>query len=90
MPTTKVKTTKADATRAAKKLTARPKPRAKAPILGDHPDTLGIIHRAVLDGARDARAENDRLGIPTPVGKDGKVVYTTPPKKRGSRTPNAG
>ena len=88
MPTTKTRTTKTDVKAAARKVTAKAK--ASEPMLGDHPDTLGIIHRAVVAAAKSARAENDRLGIPTPVGKDGKVVYTTPPKKRGTRTPNQG
>lgn len=88
MPATKTKTTKNDVKAAARKVTA--KAAASEPALGDHPDTLGIIHRAVVAAAKEARAENDRLGIPTPVGKNGKVAYTSPPKKRGSRTPNQG
>lgn len=90
MPTTKTRTTKTDAKAAARKVTAKVKPKRDEPVLGDHPDTLGIIHRAVVAAAKEARAENDRLGIPTPVGKNGKVVYTTPPKKRGTRSPNQG
>ena len=90
MPTTKVKTTKADAAKAAKKMTARPTPRAKEPVLGDHPDTLGIIHRAMNSAAQKAVAENDRLGIATPGAKDGKIVWRQPPKKRIGRTPEQG
>ena len=92
MPTTKVKTTKADVAKAAKRMTARPtprakEPRAKEPVLGDHPDTLGIIHRAMNSAAQKAVAENDRLGIATPGAKDGKIVWRQPPKKRTGRTP---
>ena len=95
MPTTKVKTTKADAAKAAKKMTARPtprakEPRAKEPVLGDHPDTLGIIHRAMNSAAQKAVAENDRLGIATPGAKDGKIVWRQPQKKRTGRTPEQG
>ena len=91
MPTTKVKSTKADAAKAAKTMTARPiprtkGPRAKEPALGDHPDTLGIIHRAMNSAAQKAVAENDRLGIATPGAKDGKIVWRQPPKKRTGRT----
>ena len=97
MPTTKVKSAKADAAKAAKTMTARPilrtkgprakEPRAKEPVLGDHPDTLGIIHRAMNLAAQKAVAENDRLGIATPGAKDGKIVWRQPPKKRTGRTP---
>ena len=94
MPTTKVKTSKAEAAKAGKKITARPRrehgPRAKEPALGDHPDTLGIIHRAMNSGAQKAVAENDRLGIATPGAKDGKIVWRQPPKKRSGRTPEQG
>jgi hypothetical protein len=95
MPTTKVKTTKAEAARAAKKITARSAPRAvgpraKEPALGDHPDTLGIIHRAMNSGAQKAVAENDRLGIATTGAKVGKIVWRQPPKKRTDRTPEQG
>ena len=90
MPTTKVKTTKADVAKAAKKLTARPTPRAKEPVLGDHPDTLGMIHRAMNSAGQKAVAENDRLGIATPGAKDGKIVWRQPPKKRTGRTPEQG
>ena len=95
MPTTKVKTTKADAAKAANKMTARPtprakEPRAKEPALGDHPDTLGIIHRAMNSAGRKAVAESDRLGIATPSAKDGKIVWRQPPKKRTGRTPKQG
>ena len=95
MPTTKVKTSKAEAAKAAKKITARPTPqakvpRAKEPSLGDHSDTLGIIHRAMNSGAQKAVVENDRLGIATPGAKDGKIVWRLPPKKRSDRTPEQG
>ena len=90
MPTTKVKTSKAEAAKAAKRITARPTPRAMEPVLGDHPDTLGIIHRAMNSGAQKAVAENDRLGIATPGAKDGKIVWRQPPKKRSGRTPEQG
>ena len=90
MPTTKVKTTKADAAKAATKMTARPATRAKEPALGDHPDTLGIIHRAMNSGAEKAVDENERLGIATPGAKDGKIVWRQPPKKRTGRTPEQG
>jgi hypothetical protein len=90
MPTTNPKTTKADAAAAARKMTTKAKSRKADPMLGDHPDTLGIIHRAMVSAANTAVAENDRLGIPTPGSKDGKIVYRTPPKKRGSRVPDAG
>ena len=93
MPTTKLKTSKAEAAKAAKKITARPTPRAEAPrakepALGDHPDTLGIIHRAMNSGAQKAVA--DRLGIATPGAKDGKIVWRQPPKKRTARAPEQG
>jgi hypothetical protein len=95
MPTTKVKTSKAEAAKAAKKITARPSPRAvapraKEPALGDHPDTLGIIHRAMNSGAQKAVAENDSLGIATPGAKDGNIVWRQPAKKRTGRTPEQG
>ena len=65
------------------------KPSRDAPVLGDHPDTLGIIHRAMNSAARKAVAENDHLGIPTPgTDKDGKITMRQP-KKRG-RTVDAG
>lgn len=89
MATTKIKTTRADAAAAGRKITAKAKPKASEPVLGDHPDTIGIIQRAVVKAAKEARAENDRLGIATPVGKDGNVVWTKPPKKR-SKSPDAG
>lgn len=92
MPTArpKTKTTKADAAAAGRRITTRAKAKKDAPALGDHPDTLGIIHRAMNSAARKAVAENDRLGIPTPgTDKDGKVVLRQPPKKRG-RTVDAG
>ena len=90
MPTTTVKTSKAEAVKAAKKVTARPTPqakvpRAKEPALGDHPDTL---HRAMNSGAQKAVA--DRLGIATPGAKDGKIVWRQPPKKRTARAPEQG
>jgi hypothetical protein len=88
MPTTKTKTTKADARASASKITARAK--KPVPVLGDHPDTFAIIDRAMRSGARKAVEENDRLGIPTPGAKDGKIVFRQPPKKSGSRTPDAG
>ena len=90
MPTARTKTTKADAAAAARKITSKPKPAVGQPILGDDPDTLGTIQRAMANGARKAVAENDRLGIPTPGGKDGKITYRTPPRKRSSRTNEAG
>lgn len=95
MPVTKTKNTKTDVKAAARKVTAKPaaaKTRAKReePMLGDHPDTLGIIHRAMISAAKKAVAENDRLGIATPgADKDGNIVYRQPPKKRG-RTPSQG
>ena len=90
MATIKVKTSKAEAAKAAKKITVRPTPRAKEPALGDHPDTLGIIHRAMNSGAQKAVTENDRLGIATPGAKDGRIVWRQPSKKRGGRTPEQG
>lgn len=92
MPTTrtKPKTTKADAAAAGRRITARAKAKTAEPVLGDHPDTLGIIHRAMNSAAKKAVAENDRLGIPTPgTDKDGKIVLRQPPKKR-SRSVDAG
>ena len=95
MATTKVKASKAEAAKAAKKITVRPTPRtggprAKGPALGDHPDTLGIIHRAMNSGAQKAVAENDSLDIATPGAKDGKIVWRQPPKKRNGHTPEQG
>jgi hypothetical protein len=54
----------------------------KDPALGDHPDSLAIIHCAMRSAARKARAENDRLGIPTPDNVGGKVVWKHPVGKR--------
>ncbi len=58
------------------------------PVLGDHPDTLGIIHRAMISAARKARDESDRLGIPAPGNEGGKVVWKQPPakKRRSAKT----
>jgi hypothetical protein len=91
MPTArpKTKTTKADAAAAGRRITSRAKAKKDVPALGDHPDTLGIIHRAMNSAARKAVAENDRHGIPTPgTDKDGNIVLRQP-KKRG-RTVDAG
>lgn len=86
----KTKTTKADATAAGRRITTRAKAKKDQPALGDHPDTLGIIHRAMNSAAKKAVAENDRLGIPTPgADADGRIVHRQPPKKRG-RTVDAG
>ena len=91
MPTTKTKAPKTDVKAAARKVTAKPVPKSKKPALGDHPDTLGIIHRAMNSAARKAVDENDRLGIPTPgTDQDGRVVFRQPPKKRSGRTPSQG
>lgn len=81
MPTTKTKTIKAKAGAAAQTLTAK-KIKTATPTLGDRPDTLDMIHRAMVSGAKKAVEENDRLGIPTPGAKDGKIVYRTPPKAK--------
>lgn len=89
-PVTKPKPIKTDARAAARKVTAKPKAKREEPALGDHPDTLGIIHRAMTSAARNAVAENDRLGIPTPgTDADGRIVMRQPPKKR-ARTPAQG
>jgi hypothetical protein len=91
MPTTKTRPTKSDLTAAARKVTAKTAAKRKEPALGDHPDTLGIIHRAMNSAARKAVAENDRLGIPTPgADADGRIVYRQPLKKRAGRTPSQG
>ena len=87
MPTTKTRAPKTDVKAAARKVTAKAAGKRKEPALGDHPDTLGIIHRAMNSAARKAVAENDRLGIPTPgADSDGRVVFRQPPKKRSGRT----
>lgn len=90
MPTTKTRTTKADATVATRKVTAKAKTKATEPVLGDHPDTLGIIHRAMNAAAQKAGAENYHLGIPTPGAKAGRIMFRQPPKKRAARTPDKG
>jgi hypothetical protein len=87
MPTAKAKTTKAAATTAARKMTRREPSADTTPVLGDHPDTFGIIHRAVAKGARDAIAENDRLGIASPGAKDDKIVYRKPPRSKTTSKP---
>ncbi|NOT72063.1 MAG: hypothetical protein HOP09_12545 [Hyphomicrobium sp.] len=89
-PKTKTtKTTKADVAAAVLRIITRAKAKTDAPALGDHPDTLDIIHRAMNSAARKAVVENDRLGIPTPgTDKDGKITMRQP-KKRG-RTVGAG
>ena len=82
--------TKADAKAASCKVTSKAKPASAEPALGDHPDTLAIIHRAMISAAKKAVAENDYLGIATPgVDTDGKIVWRQPPKKRGRHTPEA-
>lgn len=87
MPTAKTKTRKSSAAAASKssvksvKLKPRPA-KPTGPLLGDAPDTLSIIQRAMEIGARKAVAENDRLGIPTSGAKDGKIVYRSPPRSR--------
>jgi hypothetical protein len=86
MPTAKAKTTKAAATTAARKMTRRES--SADPVLGDHPDTFGIIHRAVVKGAENAIAENDRLGIASPGAKDGKIVYRKPPRSNTASKPD--
>ena len=88
MPTARAKTTKAAATTAARKMTRRAPSADATPVLGDHPDTFGIIHRAVVKGAKDAVAENDRLGIASPGAKDGKIVYRKPPKSKAASKPD--
>ena len=88
MPTTKAKTTKAAATTAARKMTRRSSSVDTTSVLGDHPDTFGIIHRAVVKGAKDAIAENDRLGIASAGAKDGKIVYRKPPKRSATAKPD--
>jgi hypothetical protein len=88
MPTAKARTTKAAATTAARKMTRREPSADTTPVLGDHPDTFGIIRRAVVKGAKDAIAENDRLGIASPGGKDGKIVHRKPPKRTATSKPD--
>lgn len=95
MPTATTKATKTATT-------AKPRARAVAerraprtgnvtePVLGDHPDSLGIIHRAMVGAAEKAVDENDRLGISTPGAKDGGIVYRAPPGKRRGRTRDTG
>lgn len=93
MPTTRTrpKTTKADATAAGRRVTSRAKATKDDPALGEHPDTLGIIHRAMNSAAKKAVAENDHLGIPTPgTDEHGRIVLRQPPKKAGRRTPEQG
>ncbi len=91
MPTARpeTKTTKADAAAAGRRITTRAKAKTAGPDLGDQPDTLGIIHRAMNSAAKNAVAENDRLGIHTHgTDKDGKITMRQP-KKRG-RTVDVG
>jgi len=89
MPPTRTRSIKAEAKAAALRMTAESGAETSMLPLGDHPDTLGIIHRAVVAAAKAARAENDRLGIATPgADKDGKIVYSRPPRRRAGRTPN--
>jgi hypothetical protein len=82
MSTAKTKPTKAAAKPAARKMTGSIPSTDTTPVLGDDPDTLATIHRAVVKGASDAVAENDHLGIASPGAKDGKIVYRSPPKRK--------
>jgi hypothetical protein len=43
---------------------------------------LEIAIRAFARAAQQAIAENDRLGIPSYGGKDGKIVLRHPPQRR--------
>lgn len=60
----------------------------KTPIpFWDRPDLVEYITRVMGKAVRKAIAENDRLGIPSPYGKDGKVHYRQPPKRRKAHRP---
>lgn len=89
MPVAKTKPSKTKVEAAARKITIKPSPKRES-VLGDHPDTLGVIHRAMSSAAQQAVAENDRNGIATPGTKDGKIVWRQPAKKRAARTPIQG
>ncbi len=83
MPT--AKTRKRAATTTSRKLPRRGPVNQKT-ALGERPDTLDVIHRAMSTAAKKAVAENDRLGISTPGAKpDGSIGYRTPAKKRPVR-----
>ena len=42
--------------------------------LDDHQAVLALASRSFDDATRRAAAENDRLGIPSPVGVNGQVI----------------
>lgn len=85
----KTTTTKADAMTAGRRRTTRAEGKAAQPELGDHPDTLGIIHRAMNSAAKAAIAENDRLELPTP-GTDATGKIAMRQLKKHARTVDAG
>ena len=76
------------------KATAAPKPkRASSPAskghIFDDPDALTVLaQQSFTKAAREAIQENDRLGVPSYGGKDGKIVVRQP-RRRRTKTPTA-
>lgn len=50
--------------------------------LDDHQAVLALASRSFDDATRRAAAENDRLGIPSPVGVNGQVIWVPPTSQR--------
>ena len=54
----------------------------------DEPDAMiALALKAFEEAASDAIAENDRLGIPSPLGRKGKIVMRRPPKAKSADGP---
>jgi hypothetical protein len=51
-------------------------------IFDDFEALTALVQRSFESAARKAIAENDRLGIPTAYGRDGKVYFRMPPKTK--------
>jgi hypothetical protein len=55
-------------------------PPASDPIADDPASVVSVALKAFERAARAVVEENDRLGIPSYGGKDGKIVVCYPPK----------